>query len=230
MKVFLIGAAHIMKKKINPDSMERHVLSALEQMGISAKYFCALGNSFINQKLTRIKDLVLQGLLREPERLLEKRLFQQIKNTKPDLIMVLLGTYLSPKTVQRLRIIHNGPIVCWCQDSLVNMGRQYLIGSRYDHIYLKDQYFIKILKNYTRSTNIHYLAEACNPQIHRTVIAEAKERNKYLCDITIAATLYYYRYEILTALKDFDLKIWGRVPDWLLNELYLKVMSKPVSR
>jgi spore maturation protein CgeB len=35
----------------------------------------------------------------------------------------------------------------------------------------------------------------------------------------IAGTLYYYRQEILRQISDFDLRVWGSRPGWLLDRL-----------
>lgn len=79
-----------------------------------------------------------------------------------------------------------------------------------------------------RSSRFFYLPEACNPRVHRTVALSAEERGRYGCDVMIAGTLYYYRQEILRQLTEFDLKIWGLRPDWLLNRLSSRFFGAPV--
>ena len=50
----------------------------------------------------------------------------------------MLGSNLSPKTVKKIKKTVKVPIVCWCQDQLSTLGRQYVIGADYDKVFLKD--------------------------------------------------------------------------------------------
>jgi spore maturation protein CgeB len=79
-----------------------------------------------------------------------------------------------------------------------------------------------------RSTSFHYLPEACNPRLHRPIALSAADREAYGCDVMIAGTLYYYRQEILGQLTDWNLKIWGDRPDWLIDRLPGRFMGRHV--
>ncbi len=94
------------------------------------------------------------------------------------------------------------------------MGRQYLIGSKFDFIFAKDQLLVDRLRNFTSHPEVHYLPEACNPEMHRTVTPTTSDIERFACDVTTAASLYYYRSEILESISDFDLRIWGPVPKY----------------
>ena len=200
--------------------MEWHVLDALRHMGAPVRLFeCrALYNSIprpLGPALAKAATL----LLREPERLFEKRLLRAVDEFVPALILVVLGNQLSPKTVQLLRTRTDAPIVCWCQDQLTTLGRQFLLGAHYDLVFVKDRYMQDLFSRMIRSTSFLYLPEACNPRVHHPVALNEQERARYNCEVMIAGTLYYYRQEILSQLTKFDLKIWGGVPDWLLKKL-----------
>src|SRR5271154_5656491 len=158
-------------------------------------------------------------LLREPERLLERRLVQAVSEFAPSLVLVLLGSQLSPKTVALLRTHTDSPIVCWCQDQLSTLGRQYMLGAGYDLVFVKDRYIQDLFSRMVRSTTFHYLPEACNPRVHHPVTLSERDAVQYGCEIMIAGTLYYYRQDILSQLANFDLKIWGGVPDWLQKKI-----------
>jgi spore maturation protein CgeB len=132
---------------------------------------------------------------------------------------VILGNQLSPKTVARLRTVTRAPLVCWCQDQMTTLGRQYLIGSGYDAVFLKDRYLQSLFTRMIRSTPFHYMAEACNPRVHRSVALTDDEQRRLGCQVMIGASLYYYRQEILQQLREFDLKVWGYRPDWLVYRL-----------
>jgi spore maturation protein CgeB len=93
-----------------------------------------------------------------------------------------------------------------------SMGRQYIIGAKYDYVFAKDQAMVDRLRQFTGTKQVHYLPEACNPEIHRPLAPTDDDRLRFGCDVTTAATLYYYRSEILEALAGIDMRIWGTLP------------------
>lgn len=222
MRVLLVGAA------VRPDNMERHVLSTLVQQGHGVQHFNArdvIGHApAVVQKYARA---VLSRLLREPELLVEKRLLQTAEKVSPDLVLVLLGSMLSPKTVAKLKKQVRVPVVCWCQDAMTTLARQYLIGSDYDFIFMKDQYLVDRFRALA-GLNVHYLAEACNPEAHyRTELSDA-ERADYACDVCTYGNLYYYRQRLLESLGEFDVKFWGTVPSWLSTTIDDTIQGRAV--
>lgn len=58
----------------------------------------------------------------------ERRMCQAVAGFRPDLILVLFGHRLSPKTVRALRRVHAGPIAGWCQDQTITLGRPHLLA------------------------------------------------------------------------------------------------------
>jgi spore maturation protein CgeB len=219
-RVLVIGAHQL------PDTMEWHVLDALGNVGCKG-FFTATrsgGWSFADRSIRKAANL----LLREPERVHERRLARMVSRVSPDLVLVILGSDLSPKTVKLLRQRTKSPIVCWCQDAIINLGRQYLLGAGYDAVFVKDRYMQDIFSRMVTSTQFHYLPEACNPRVHRAVPLSEADRRRYGCDITIAGNLYYYRQEILQQLAAFDVKIWGNRPDWLVSTLDQVHMGREV--
>jgi len=74
-----------------------------------------------------------------------------------------------------------------------------------------------------RSTDFHYLPEACNPRMHRPLEVLPADAEPYRCDLMIAGTLHYYRQEILRQVvqrrQNINLRIWGSRPDWLMDKL-----------
>jgi spore maturation protein CgeB len=214
LRILLIGASRA------PDSMEFHVADALESLGATIEYgsttlrierFGAIGNAVI-YKMANV-------LMREPELLLERGLLDQAKRFDPDLVLVIMGNHLSPKTVARLRQQTKVPIVCWCQDHLGTLGRQYLLGAEYDAVFLKDRYMVELFANMVKGTPFIYLPEACNPRFHRSLELTPEERTRYGCEVMIFGSLYYYRQAILQQLGRFKLKRWGNSPSWMVDRL-----------
>ncbi len=203
-----------------PDSMEWHVRATLQEMGVDVQFFLAaplLGGS--HSTVRRVVQKLHSLTLREPERAFEKALVRAVQEFSPSLILVIMGNQVSPKTIERLRQHTRAPIVCWCQDQMTTLGRQYLLGAEYDAVFVKDRYLQDLFSRMIGSSVFHYLPEACNPQVHRPMALSSEQREHYACDVMIAGSLYYYRQEILQLLGEFDLRVWGRTPDWLIYRL-----------
>lgn len=202
------------------DSMEWHVVDALVQMRHEVELVETDLLRSSRGRLTRsVVPKLVNLVVREPERLSEARVLRAVDHFSPTLILVILGNQLSPKSLVRLRTRTKAPIVCWSQDQMTTLGRQFLLGAGYDAVFLKDRYMLDLFSRMIKSTSFHYLPEACNPRVHRPLALTTDDYVRFGCDVGIAATLYYYRQEVLQQLKEFDLKIWGSVPDWLLNRV-----------
>jgi spore maturation protein CgeB len=213
-RIYVIGYESV------SDSFEWHILDSLRHLKCETEFFATLATSsalprLVDQGLRKASNM----LFREPERRLEARLLRAVDAFQPSLVLVILGNQLSPKTVRRLRSVSNAPMVCWCQDQMNTLGRQFLLGSEYDAVFVKDRYMQDLFSRMIKSTSFYYLPEACNPRVHRSVELTTQDRQLYGYDVMIAGTLHYYRQEILRQLDDFDVKVWGSRPDWMLNRL-----------
>jgi hypothetical protein len=129
--------------------MESHVIESLEFMGHEVFGFDIKTILDLNSKCTRYIEFAARALLREPERLREKKLVSFAAEVRPDLVIVLLGNMVSPKTIALLKKVVSAPIVCWCQDALSTMGRQYMVGAPYDLVFVKDHYISSDNRNLT---------------------------------------------------------------------------------
>lgn len=221
MRIFFIGYS------AGADSMEKHVLETLMAMGHTARHFNIKDVVSISPSVDRVTQFLMRNLIREPERMGEKRLLRSLTEFQPDFVLVLLGNMISPKTIQKMRKIYSGQIVCWCQDQLTTLGRQYLIGSEYDKVFVKDHYLVDMFNNFA-GMNVHYLPEACNPVYHKSVTLQADDQDLYSSEICTFGNIYYYRQAILETLTRYDLQVWGHRPDWLINRLGSKFMGRPV--
>jgi spore maturation protein CgeB len=216
-----------------PDSFEWHIVDSLQHLGCAAKLFHNRRNltgAFGLAEKAYLK--ATEVLVREPERRMETRLFRTIAEFDPNVILVVLGNQLSPKTTAAIRKLTSARVVCWCQDQMTTLGRQFLLASEYDAVFVKDRYMHDLFSGMIRSTQFHYMPEACNPRMHRPFDIQEKDRDIYSCDVTIAGTLYYYRQEILRQLaKELDgihIKMWGSKPEWLLERLPGRYMGRYV--
>ncbi len=216
-----------------PDSFEWHVVDSLRYLGCTVELIHSHGSvsgisGFIDKSRRKASDL----LLREPERRIETRLMQRIDRFSPEVILVLLGNEFSPKTASLVRKRTRAPLVCWCQDQMTTLRRQYLLSCGYEAVFVKDRYMQDLFSRMTRTTPFYYLPEACNPRMHRPIELSGSDRETYGCDVMIAGTLYYYRQAILQQLVQqltgLSLKIWGSKPDWLVDRLPGRHMGRAV--
>ena len=212
-RVLVIGSV------CSPDSHEWHVMDTLAHMGLPAVFVQARLSLGGARTLNLAINKLAGTFLREPELLYEKRLLSEVRRFQPTLVLVIQGSQVSPKTVAKMRSVTQAPIACWCQDPLIALGRQFMLGAGYDTVFVKDRHMQDVFSRMIRSTTFHYLPEACNPRVHRAVELSAAEQATYGCDVMIAGTLYYYRQEILRQISGFDLRVWGSRPGWLLNRL-----------
>src|SRR6267142_769936 len=216
-----------------PDSFEWHIVDSLKHLGCMVELFHHAKNisgifGFAETALSKAESI----LIREPELRKQTRLLLTIDSFSPTVILVVLGSQLSPKTMALIRKRTSAPVICWCQDQMTTLGRQFLLACRYDAVFVKDRYMCDLFSRMIRSTKFYYLPEACNPRMHRPLDLSESDREIYGCDIMIAGTLYYYRQEILQELvlrlEGIDLKIWGSRPDWLVDRLPGRYMGRSV--
>jgi spore maturation protein CgeB len=210
------------------DSFEWHVTESLEHLGCQVALVHDRRSTATPNPFARALHKLSNTFLREPELLFEARLLRVVREFSPTVILVLLGSQVSPKTIVEVRKATKAPIVCWCQDQMTTLGRQYLLGSRYDAVFVKDWYMQDLFSRMIRTTQFYYLPECCNPRMHRPLPLTSADRDVFGCDIMLAGSLYYYRQEIMEGLTDFDMKIWGYRPDWLVDRLPGRFMGRDV--
>lgn len=215
MKILFVGAAS--PGDMDGDTMEAHVVDGLEGLGANVRYFPFTARRL--RRVNRLMELAMTDFGWITSLPVERALLREVREYSPILVLLLLGNYIPPATIEKIRGVTAAPIACWCQDHMGTMGRQYLIGAKFDYIFTKDPVMLDLLKRYTRIRQVHYLPEACNPKVHRPAELTSDDRSRYECDVATAATLYYYRAEILESLLDFDLRIWGAVPRYYRGPL-----------
>jgi spore maturation protein CgeB len=226
-RVLVIGS------NADADSFEWHVIDSLRYLGCTVDLIHNRSGFWQSHSLIeKARHKTSSLLLREPERRIERRLIRKLKEFSPTLVLVLLGNQLSPKTAVTIRKHSNARFVCWCQDQMTTLGRQFLLSCEYDAVFVKDRYIQDLFSRMILSTRFYYLPEACNPRTHRPLILCDRDREVYGCDIMIAGTLYYYRQEIIRQFVEridgVKIKIWGSKPDWLLDRLPGRYMGRYV--
>ena len=203
------------------DSAESHCVVALRSMGIAVGTFDPDTHPAWLAPLRRTwksKRWVNPVVERVPglHRGLESSLIAHVRRTRPDLVLILSITDLSPECIAALR--NESRVVGWYQDHVVNFGRHLFLLAPYHQLFFKDPYIVSKLRDGIGATNVHFLPEACEPTVHRPAEPSAEDRLNYECDVLVYGNMYVYRVRLLERLLDqgFNIRLFGNSPPlWL---------------
>ena len=207
MKILVFG-------KIYPDSFAKNILVTLCAMGHDARAVENLrgqrGRSIALVKLANYATAFFPQL----NRWSYHSLLSQAADFHPDLVL-MSGEQPPPAVIRELKQKIRTTVVQWFPDALSNFGRQYILAADYDAYFFKDEYIVQFMRE-KLGKRAYFLPQACNPMWHHRVDLAEKDRQKYVCDLTVAGNLYWYRALMFEALLSYDIKIWGAdVPGWL---------------
>jgi spore maturation protein CgeB len=142
------------------------------------------------------------------------KIADRIIDEKPDLV---IGVYrfIHPmcirkikKELKNVKVIHINP------DALTTFEYQQIFVSDYDAYFTKDPYIVNFMKD-KMNLNTHYLPEAFNPRVHKSVDKKKSVLEKEInIDVVTFGTMYPYRANMIKNLIDSDIniKLFG-VPD-----------------
>ena len=113
MKVFFIGTSPL--NSMDGDTMEAHVVSGLDALDIETSYYPFVTGG-LGPRINRALEILRTDFHWIRSTPVERDLIKSICKFQPDLILLLLGNYVPPATIQEVREHTNAPIACWCQD------------------------------------------------------------------------------------------------------------------
>lgn len=202
-------------KQVNNDSGWYFHL-VLDERGIKHDMVChntlvnnsmlAKGINYSAQVLAKRRGLQLINRYRNADR----AVLGNVKQLRPDLIMVMSGKTVRPCLLREIRqespksIIIN---VFWDNPFFYDIAFSSI--PEYDVFFVKDTYVLNEMKK-LGIRNVEYLSHACYPKEHRPLNdITPEERAKYGSDLSFVGSMYPYRARILDVFADMDLKIWG---------------------
>jgi spore maturation protein CgeB len=99
--------------------------------------------------------------------------------------------------------------VFWYPDAAANLGAHQVLLAPYDEFFFKEPHLVDLLSTRTR-VPVHLLADACNPDHHRTVSPRNDaECHRYQCDVAMAGNVYPYRLLVMEEIPEkIDLRIY----------------------
>lgn len=212
-----------------PDSLEDNIFSTLKNMEYTVNVLPYSPFTNTKKPYLRILGTYITRVSPRLEDFFSGKLIRKAIRFQPDLV-IALHSGIPPQAIEKIKKETNAIIICWFTDSVANLNRQYLLGSPYDMLFLKEPYMVELFRNKLHKS-IFYLPEAFNPLWHKKVDLTDEERKYYGCDIAHVGNMYYYRALILEQLIDYQIKIWGPIfPRWLNSPLRGMFMEKYIAR
>ena len=138
----------------------------------------------------------------------------------PNLVISIWSNF-QPSQIENWRALTpKAKWIFWYPDAIVNLGSHQVLISPYDHFFFKEPYIVEKLSVRT-NLNVHFLAEGCNPKIHKTEKPlNNEEINYYKCDLAVAGNVYPYRTLIMQDLpQDIHINFYGNRSQQLPKEL-----------
>ncbi len=142
--------------------------------------------------------------------LVDRPIGRALRQTTPELVICTWSDF-TPQQIERWRKLTPSAVwAFWYPDALSNLGAHRVLLAPYDHFFFKEPYLVDMLSSRTRLP-VHMLADACNPDHHRSETpANEEERLHYECDVAMAGNLYPYRLLVMAGIpEDVTLKVYG---------------------
>lgn len=138
----------------------------------------------------------------------DQRLLRLAGDLKPDLVLVLRGASFSAELLRRLKGESRCPMVTWWVDNPFYWPVDRIHGL-YDTFFVFDRSYAERLRR-EGATDVRFLPCACDETVYHPQSLSASERARYGSEIALVAWYLENRLETVSALAQFDLKIWGR--------------------
>jgi spore maturation protein CgeB len=147
---------------------------------------------------------------------IDKKLVKLATEFMPDLILVLKGEMLLPKTLRKLKKLSSKPLLLnWWVDNPILQGekQKWLIFPHcvphYDNLFIFDRAYFKPLKE-LGAKKISFLPCAADPARYHPENLSHFHKSQFSCSICFIASYYSTRGELITPfLKIPGLAIWG---------------------
>lgn len=192
-------------------AMAYNVVEACEELGYNARIFDYTQWLYRTKKFS-LTNRILDRLLFIPvTKLINDNLLHAIKNEHYDVLLVMKGIHLFPSTISTAKqyVTH---VVNWNPDDFFNPlnNSRYLLAAfnKYDCIFTPRSH---LAKEYRRkgAKRIEMLHWYYLPKTQYLVSISKEEKEKYGSDLVFIGTWSRRREELLGALSDLHLRVWG---------------------
>ncbi|MGB9716710.1 MAG: CgeB family protein, partial [Thermodesulfovibrionales bacterium] len=202
MRILIVGVERIKKDERYMDDKGWSFQKAFEKLGLKTEsfFYRKKGNFEFLEKNKHLKDLWRFYM--------NKRLIDHVKNSKPDILLILKGETIYPDTLWKIRRKTNVFLVNVFPDNPLYMGKFEAIEP-YHYFFVKDSYILTVLRG-VGLKNTHYLPQCSDPDIHRPFVLDENDKKKYCSNLSLIGSMYPYRLKLIQQLIGFKPAIWGR--------------------
>ena len=158
----------------------------------------------------RGRDLRVLGLSPLGRRRMQKELVALARDLEPDLLFANKGERLKRPTVRSISAL-GVRTLDWFPDDPHCLDMSMELSTRYDYYLTHCSYAAERLRT-EAGANAIYMPLSCIPIFTQELAFDESELERYRADVCFIGTYDGTRERVLSALTDFDLRIWG--PDW----------------
>jgi len=142
---------------------------------------------------------------------MNKDLISKAKSFNPELVIILKGETILPKTIRILK--REGiKVINWFMDPIITLEWGYLFDSipEYDYFFVKDKFIMKRLHE-IGFDNVRFLLQCYDPSVYKKIELSKEEEDIYGSDICSVGNIYPYRLRLLNSLSNYNFKAWGKL-------------------
>jgi spore maturation protein CgeB len=215
MKILIVGVEQVRKDERYMDDKGWSFQKAFERLGIKTEtfFYKKKGKLAFIEKNKHVKDLWRSYM--------NKRLIAQVRNARPDILLILKGETIQPETLQKIREKTETLIVNVFPDNPLYMGKFEAIEPCH-YFFVKDSYVLDTLRK-DGLKNVFYLPQCTDLDIHKPMHLNDSEKSMYDSDLSLIGSMYPYRLKLIKQLVEFNPSIWGRGWSKVSNKEILKL-------
>jgi len=192
-RVLLVGAFD--------DAMHAHTAlrrRALERLGCRVTSFNLVSQGGLLSRLRRIG--------------LHDRMAKALRQTDPEVVLVLEGSQMPPELVAELKRESGALWVNWFCDERRSRNAISTLAAAYDLVFVAGSEVVECGET-VGLPPLRYLPPGCDPSVHRPM----RSRDQFRANVVFAGTATAHRERLLSELVEFGLAVWG--PGWRRTRL-----------
>ena len=162
------------------------------------------------KSILRFSHISVPGLRGMDIKIMNRSLLGKIADYKPDILLILMGDTISALTLKEAKK-HGAIIVNWFHDPILAPTRKNFIVENspyYDYFFMVESQDV-LDRVRVGSSFVNTLPLACDPDMHKSMNLSYSEKELYGSDVCFVGSVDLERVDMLLALSDLDLKIWG---------------------
>jgi spore maturation protein CgeB len=139
-----------------------------------------------------------------------RRVIRVAAEAPPDLVFVTGSNwYLKPGTIRHLQRRYGARVVLNEQHLQVFRRYQAECLPLFDHVFAQDSALVALLTQAAPVRGASLLGPACDPQEHRPLALDERERAVYGADVSYLGYAYPNRLALFEQLTDHRIRVWG---------------------